>query len=35
MVTKEELNEIFERIGNDFGYSDVIAEYAPFRDMKN
>ena len=34
MVTKEELNEIFERIGNDFGYRDVTAEYAPFRDMK-
>ncbi len=35
MVTKEELNEIFERIGNDFGYRDVTAGYAPFRDMKN
>ena len=34
MVTKEELNEIFERIGNDFGYRDVTAEYAPFMDMK-
>ena len=34
MVTEKELNEIFQRIGNEMEFKDVSAEYAPFRDLK-
>ena len=34
MTTTEELNATFEKVGNDFGFGNVTAEYAPFRDLK-
>ena len=32
-ITDEILNEIFKKVGNDFGY-DVSAEFAAYRDFK-
>ena len=34
MVTSEELNATFAKVGNDFHFDEVSAEYAPFRDLK-
>ena len=34
MVTSEELESTFKKVGNDFGFGNVTAEYAPFRDLK-
>ena len=34
MVTSEELNATFEKVGNDFHFDEVTAEFAPFRDLK-
>jgi len=34
MTTTEELNATFQKVGNDFGFGNVTAEYAPFRDLK-
>ena len=34
MVTSEELNMTFQKVGNDFGFENVEAEFAPFRDLK-
>jgi len=34
MVTTEELEATFRKVGNDFGLGDVTAEFAPFRDLK-
>ena len=34
MVTTEELNMIFSKIGNDFHFTEVSAEFAPYRDLK-
>ena len=34
MVTSEELNMIFSKIGNDFHFTEVSAEFAPYRDLK-
>lgn len=34
MTTTEELDLTFKKVGNDFGFSDVSAEFAPFRDLK-
>jgi len=34
MVTSEELASTFKEVGNDFGFGNVTAEYAPFRDLK-
>ncbi len=34
MVTSEELDLTFKKVGNDFGFGNVTAEYAPFRDLK-
>ena len=34
MVTSEELNATFEKVGNDFHFDEVTAEFAPYRDLK-
>ena len=34
MVTSEELNMTFQKVGNDFGFEEVKAEFAPFSDLK-
>ena len=34
MVTSEELNMTFQKVGNDFGFENVDAEFSPFRDLK-
>ena len=34
MVTSEELDLTFQKVGNDFGFSNVSAEFSPFRDLK-
>ena len=34
MVTTEKLETIFSEIGNTFGFENIDAEYAPFRDLK-
>lgn len=34
MVTSEELNLTFQKVGNDFGLENVSAEFSPFRDLK-
>ena len=34
MVTSEELNRTFQKVGNDFGFENVEAEFLPFRDLK-
>ena len=34
MVTSEELNMTFQKVGNDFGFENVEAEFSPFRDLK-
>ncbi|MBE6522081.1 MAG: hypothetical protein E7Z62_02990 [Thermoplasmata archaeon] len=34
MVTSEELNLTFQKVGNDFGFENVEAEFSPFRDLK-
>ena len=34
MVTSEELNETFAKVGNDFHFDEVTAEFAPYRDLK-
>ena len=34
MTTAEELNSTFEKVGNDFGFGNISAEFAPFRDLK-
>ena len=34
MLTTEELNTTFQKVGNDFGFKNVEAEFAPFRDVK-
>ena len=34
MVTSEELNMTFQKVGNNFGFESVEAEFSPFRDLK-
>ena len=34
MVTSEELNATFAKVGNDFHFDEVSAEFAPYRDLK-
>ena len=34
MVTSEELDLTFKKVGNDFGFSNISAEFDPFRDLK-
>ncbi|MBE6518759.1 MAG: hypothetical protein E7Z70_04360 [Thermoplasmata archaeon] len=34
MVTSEELNGTFKKVGNDFHFNEVTAEFAPYRDLK-
>ncbi|MBE6521810.1 MAG: hypothetical protein E7Z62_01565 [Thermoplasmata archaeon] len=34
MVTSEELDLTFQKVGNDFGFDNVSAEFSPFRDLK-
>lgn len=34
MTTTKEQNATFQKVGNDFGFGNVTAEYAPFRDLK-
>ena len=34
MVTSEELDLTFQKVGNDFGFRNVSAEFSPFRDLK-
>ena len=34
MVTSEELDLTFQKVGNDFGFENVDAEFSPFRDLK-
>ncbi len=34
MVTSEELNATFEKVGNDFHFDEVTAEFVPYRDLR-
>ena len=34
MVTSEELNMAFQKVGNDFGFENVDAEFSAYRDLK-